>query len=217
MTLRALENAREKNKGQYVDYVVAFCDEKFEWDRPKTLAAIETAKQVGAIKEVVNKNKKLSLRANESRDASKAEDNPVIAEEVNSTIDSDNLRQDFIDFKKFVHAEVLSMKAWFSSQTNADSGKNSGSVEPNFEQLFIKSLQDRIISLERQLNQKQQIIDKLLEERCKQIELLPLKSSDTRVRSLDNKSGNPAPEQIEKTQSWMNSKKAAVMAVFQTV
>ena len=91
------------------------------------------------------------------------------------------------------------MKAQVANQTNADSGKNSSSVEPNFQQLFIKSLQDRITSLERQLNQKQQIIDKLLED-----------------RSLDSRSRSPLPEQFEKTQSRMISRKAAPSSLFQT-
>eukprot|EP00112_Aurelia_sp_Birch-Aquarium-sp1_P016183 Seg3649.2 transcript_id=Seg3649.2/GoldUCD/mRNA.D3Y31 product="hypothetical protein" protein_id=Seg3649.2/GoldUCD/D3Y31 len=98
------------------------------------------------------------------------------------------------------------MKAQAANRNNADSGEKSCSAEPNFEQLFIKNLQDRIISLERQLNQKQQIIDKLLEERGKHIEVPPLQSSDTRVRPLENRSGSSAPEQFEKTQPWKNSR-----------
>ena len=70
-----------------------------------------------------------------------------------------SLRQDFTDVKQFVHAEVLSMEARVVGQTNADSGKKSSSVERNFEQLFIKSLQDRITSLDNNTKKGQHYFD----------------------------------------------------------
>ena len=62
------------------------------------------------------------------------------------------LATDIIDFKKFVHGEILSMKAMMSSRLLSD-GCGPPSPPPSrppidYEKFFIKSLEDRILSLE---------------------------------------------------------------------
>ena len=75
-----------------------------------------------------------------------------------------NFDSDYVDFKKYMHVEVLSLKALLANRTIAESEKNLQS-SVDYEKDFILCLQDRIVSLERQLEQKQNIIEKLLEEK----------------------------------------------------
>ena len=69
--------------------------------------------------------------------------------------------EDYLDFKKFIHDELKSLKASISKRPIPES-----SGPPNrpidYERSFIRSMEDRILSLERQLEQKQAIINKLL-------------------------------------------------------
>ena len=70
--------------------------------------------------------------------------------------------EDYLEFKKFIHDELISLKASISKKSIPESNK-----PPNhpidYARSFIRSMEDSIISLERQLEQKQAIINKLLE------------------------------------------------------
>ena len=48
---------RSKNKGQYIENVAAFCEKEYDWDRSTTMAAIDTAKQKGAVKAIMSHGK----------------------------------------------------------------------------------------------------------------------------------------------------------------
>ena len=67
---------------------------------------------------------------------------------------------DFESFKKFIHGEVLDLKAKVASRNTPEK-----SSSPDYERAFIRSLEHRIVSLEKQLDSKQKTIDKLLEDR----------------------------------------------------
>ena len=77
------------------------------------------------------------------------------------------LANDIIDFKKFVHGEILSMKAMVSSRSPSDEcgppGPPPSRPPIDYEKFFIRSLEDRILSLEKQLDHKQKTIEKLME------------------------------------------------------
>ena len=83
------------------------------------------------------------------------------------TVDLHQLANDVIEFKKFVHGEILSIKATISSRLLSDGCGTPSSPSPrpplDYEKWFIKSLEDRILSLEKQLDQKQNTIEKLME------------------------------------------------------
>ena len=72
---------------------------------------------------------------------------------------------DFEDFKKFIHGEVLDLKSQLETRLPS---VPSAAPRPviDYERAFIKSLEHRIISLEKQLDDKQSIINKLLAERA---------------------------------------------------
>ena len=75
----------------------------------------------------------------------------------------DHFYEDLHEFKTFMHDELLGPKALVSNSLTSESKKSSPEKSPNYERLLIRSLEDRIISLERQLGFKQNIIEKLLE------------------------------------------------------
>ena len=64
---------------------------------------------------------------------------------------------DYLEFKKFIHAEVLDLKSKVSSRIASSSPQKSQSL--HYEKAFIKSIEQRIFSLEKQLDQKQMIIN----------------------------------------------------------
>ena len=76
-------------------------------------------------------------------------------------IDHQPWTEEYLEFKKFIHDELISLKA---SMAEKFSIKESIPVNHsnNYEVAYIRSMEERIISLERQLHQKQDIIDKLL-------------------------------------------------------
>eukprot|EP00112_Aurelia_sp_Birch-Aquarium-sp1_P022592 Seg6416.2 transcript_id=Seg6416.2/GoldUCD/mRNA.D3Y31 product="hypothetical protein" protein_id=Seg6416.2/GoldUCD/D3Y31 len=97
-----------------------------------------------------------------------------------------------------MHAELLAIKALVSNRSIAEAEKSPKAPARDYESFFIRSLEDRIISLERQLDQKQKIIGKLLEERrhyCGDITKMQTKDSPNlegqkpKQQSTPNKGG----------------------------
>eukprot|EP00112_Aurelia_sp_Birch-Aquarium-sp1_P012342 Seg2597.1 transcript_id=Seg2597.1/GoldUCD/mRNA.D3Y31 product="hypothetical protein" protein_id=Seg2597.1/GoldUCD/D3Y31 len=88
-----------------------------------------------------------------------------VSTQPNGIIDNGNEAKwaDFESFKKFIHGEVLNLKATVASRNTGSTPEKSSS--PDYERAFIRSLEHRIISLEKQLDSKQKTIDKLLEDR----------------------------------------------------
>ena len=123
---------------------------------------------------------------------------------------------DFESFKKFIHGEVLDLKAKVASRNTPEK-----SSSPDYERAFIRSLEHRIVSLEKQLDSKQKTIDKLLEDRfdraifpdramlfpnCHAEELqVPATVADhKRVNSRDNFHNQPSQNSIELNKRTLN-------------
>ena len=103
------------------------------------------------------------------------------------------LADDFTAFKKFIHSGILLIKA------NQEKVHSPGLSPPwetlNYEKAFIKSLETRILSLERQFDQKQATIHKLLVNNHLQAQVQQLtqkgrenasEKTETRERSVPN-------------------------------
>ena len=111
---------------------------------------------------------------------------------------------DIAYFGKSVHAEILSLRALVSSRSTSDASKSPTTPYPtrsplDYERIFIKSLEDRILSLEKQLDQKQRIIEKLMEtlKLAAKKECTTEKSQECRVEKS---------RQSEKESDFMSSK-----------
>lgn len=95
-------------------------------DRLRVINAIEAAKKNGLISEVTN-NEKVSYRILDKGHqllANSADVVDLTAKECDQSDDCDSIPgSDFVEFKKFIHEEVLSLKAQMSKQTSTESGK----------------------------------------------------------------------------------------------
>lgn len=81
----------------------------------------------------------------------------------NATDQGTDLRSDFQDFKKHVFDKISAFEADMQSlKENKRLMRNQENKPIDYERCFIRSLEDRILSLERQVAQKQATIDKLL-------------------------------------------------------
>ena len=104
-------------------------------------------------------------KANEIDDCNVAtEPNPTNVPLSNNTTDhSADLRIDFQDFKKHVFDKISAFEEDMQSlKENEKLMRNQENKPIDYERCFIRSSEHRIISLERQLAQKQAIIEKLL-------------------------------------------------------
>ena len=69
------------------------------------------------------------------------------------------LDSDYLEFKRHVFGEALSLKEWIANNTKFLSEEKS-EVAGKYDQKYIRNLQERIYSLERQLEEKQTVIEK---------------------------------------------------------
>ena len=85
------------------------------------------------------------------------------AKTFDSFLQQDHFYEDLLDLKKYMHGELLGLKVLISNRSISEPKKSSPAKSLDHERLLIKSMEDRITSLERQLAHKQNIIGKLLE------------------------------------------------------
>ena len=170
--VKALEDCRKRNKGQFIDNVCSFCKKEFDWDRPKSMAAIETAKEIGLVRQVNNSEKCLRIVETCNESTPPIPDERIESSSPSITISDVDEKEDLVEIKKYLHSELLSIKAYVFNRSPSETGTN-GSNNFNYKKMFIESLEDRIVSLEKQLHHKQRIIDKLLEQPSRIAETTP--------------------------------------------
>ena len=161
--VKAIDLVRKKSKGQYLENIAEICATEYKWSSDETTHALKVAKANNLIKEVLF-NEKISYRIIESTNdntvhvESESYESDSIADTVVLGVDGTT---DFEDFKKFIQGEVLDLKSQLETRLP---------LAPrhviDYERAFIKSLEHRIVSLEKQLDDKQSIINKLLAERA---------------------------------------------------
>ena len=162
-TLEVIKKQKVGQQGQYFDNIFEICSKEHGWDREDTLAAINAAKNGNVITEVPN-NGKISYRKADRKaiiiqDATNLKDSKV----TEATTDSDaldTLVTDFQEFKRFVASEICTIK---EVEKTRKEPKKPNEGEGHYAKALIRSLEERILSLKRQLEQKQIIIVKLLE------------------------------------------------------
>ena len=76
--------------------------------------------------------------------------------------DFDRIQDDLEDFKRYTHGEILSMKADVANRQKSPNPNSTTPMDKDREAL-VRSLQERILSLEKQLQDKQYIIERLLD------------------------------------------------------
>eukprot|EP00794_Sanderia_malayensis_P000912 gene912-217_t len=164
--VKAIDLNRKKNKGQHLDNIAEIFAADYKWSSNETIQALKLATAQNLIKEV-SYSHKISYRVIKSTiDLTSKNSNVEPASESKSITDTLKLGEhsttDFEDFKQFIHGEVLDLKSQLA--TCFPSAPSAAPVI-DYEQAFIRSLEHRILSLEKQLDDKQSIINKLLAER----------------------------------------------------
>ena len=172
--LEILERVKKKGKGQYFENIALECASKYDWNRPKVLEELKTAVKSNCIKEVPF-NGKISYRKVDTQgknvcirdeiaaahtdahtDAQDKDKTPSVEPEPapSTSCLTDMLYNEFQDFKRHVLDETASIKYPPKKETE-DTAKS-------YEKALFKSQEMRMISVEKQMEQKQSIIDKLL-------------------------------------------------------
>ena len=166
----ASESLRISKQGRYLNTIADFCSTKYEWDFAKTVAILENAIVEGSMMTTI-KNNKLSYRINSKNEKecnNECKDTQTDFVELQSDADFANdlerLQTEFEEYKRFSHGEILDLKAKIAIRPNSPT--QPPRQNPNCDKIkeaLLTSLQERIISLERQLYDKQKIIEKLLD------------------------------------------------------
>ena len=170
--IEAIRNVKKKHSGQYLENVARECEKSFGWDRPTTTTALQHATERNLIRPIQvdkkilyrendEKSKKVCIRDNVNTAATQTDN-----KHMQNTIET--LTSEFIDFKRHVCGELEAIKR----KQNTGNIEADAAVGINYEKALIKSLENRIVSLERLVQQKQEIIDRQLSEKQKIIEKL---------------------------------------------
>ena len=170
--LEATESLRSSSKGRHLDAVASFCSAKHGWDRTKTHAILDQAVCDGKLYTTMSHNK-VSYRIQnqetidtENEDLSRTSEMdfelPTSGEYV-SVNDFKRLQVELEEFKRFSHGEILSLKAQIANRPSSPPQQTRVDPSEKDREALLGCLQDRIISLERQLCDKQKVIEFLLE------------------------------------------------------
>ena len=168
--LEVLERVKKKGKGQYFENIAPECASEYGWNGPKVLQALKTAIKSNCIKEVPC-NGKISYRKVDAQGKNVCIRDEITAthtdaQDENETSNdqpesapstsymTDMLYNEFQDFKRHVLDEIASIKY--------PPNKETEDMAKSYEKALIRSLEMRIISVEKQTEQKQSTIDKLL-------------------------------------------------------
>ena len=168
------EQLRSSKQGRYLENIADLCKTKHGWDLTTTKAAIDEATQQQRIYTSVMNGKisyrkrkeKISTDEAEFRDTDMQTD-PIA--ELPCRQDDDDLERlavDLQDFKEHTFKEISTLRAEFEKGQTDGSGKDRMDPQGKMDQLneaLVRSLHERIFSLERQLAYQRDIITKLLD------------------------------------------------------
>ena len=171
--------SKQKKQGFYIENIANTCYTEFGWPKDMTIASLKRAEELDRIYITVSSNKQSYRIKNPSvtpcHDELASTTQPGNVHETNSSTTLDAFQRDFEDFKRFSHAEILSLKAQISPKSHESPTRSSQGRIEAMQEALIRSLHERIFSLERQLSDKQEIIQKLLENSFER----PLRPTET--------------------------------------
>ena len=166
-----LDSLKQKHLGQYIENIRELCLKEFDWNEEKTKKALDNAVAAGFVY-TAPCNNKISYR--KKCQGIIIQDNVKEVETQTETTEKREgekiltdlhaeLQTDFVDFKRFLHSEMLSLKAeTYSRPSTKGESPARNQHEAEWEKALIRSLENRIISLEKQLSDKQRIIESLM-------------------------------------------------------
>ena len=154
------ETLKASCKGRYLENIAKICQTKHGWSEDTTKLILEEAVKQNRIQTTIVNNK-ISYRRIDNTNICIEDDCKTTATQTDQLFLSNFVnKDDFIEFKQFAHSEILSMKADIANRRPSPLEKTR---DDRYHDALVACLQDRIGSLEKQLQDKQFIIEKLLE------------------------------------------------------
>ena len=174
IVVQITEQLRSSKQGRYLENIADLCKTKHGWDLTTTKAAIDEATQQQRIyTSVINgkisyrkRKEKISTGEEEFRDTDMQTDPNAELTCRKDDEDFERLVVDFQDFKEHTFKEISSLRAEFEKGQTDGSGKDKMDPQGKMDQLneaLVRSLHERIFSLERQLAYQRDIIFTLLD------------------------------------------------------
>ena len=215
LVLNAINEIRKKSKKRPdKDRLVSHLSSKFDIPADDALKMIDGLNSEGSIRLETYADGSTSYFISSTTPSSSLEDSSQTATSLiqeNSQINlsdlsppgddtphqQDHFYEDLLDFKKYMHGELLGLKALISNKSISEPNKSSPAKSLDYERLLIKSMEDRITSLERQLAYKQAIIDKLLESPRPENKALHIESQLCPSRPLPSEGQKLSSDPIE--------------------
>ena len=164
--IEASEVLRKMNKGRYREKVLEFCLSKHGLSQESTNAALnEAIKQKKMYTSVVHGKQSYrkyddKICIEDDKESCYTQTDPTTQNDCISKQDFERFLTDFEDFKKYIHCEMLSIKADVASRQKPQNPP----ISPDGDrEALVRTLNERIMSLERQLHEKQYVIQKLFE------------------------------------------------------
>ena len=159
-----LDNLKQRHIGQYLEYITEFCQKEYKWDQTKTEAVLEHAIQAGFVYTAPSNNK-ISYRIKSQGIIIQDNVKSVETQTEPTTVTDDrefvNIQNDLQEFKRFAHSEILSLKAQTSNGNHTEKNVKIERDDTYLKPL-LRSFEQRITSLEKQLEDKQRIIEALI-------------------------------------------------------
>ena len=199
--MEPLDAARKNHSDQNLENIVETCESEDGLDEaaatPANVPVIRTAKK-NSILYKVPVNKMTSCSKSSTKKKVSIEDITDLSADQSSIAEPEKYVHvdEYLDFKKFIHSEVQSIKAEIEFGANDVAAVHSSGMDP-LVSMLIQSLKDRIVSLEKQLDEKQKIIEKLMDR-----PILEISKDQNREVEVNppSKTTNP-PETGKKAQS----------------
>ena len=185
-----MEKFKLKKKGLYHDLITQFCSNECSWNEKDTENRLEVAIQHKKLSQIFIRDKisyrvlyeastdDVSIRDCVENASSQTEHENYC--KFNDMFDAkiDALHDDFVSFKKFMFSEIATTKAMILTPSENVVTDKSQKTDMD----IVECLKDRIKSLEKQLDNKQVIIESLL---------TTLQTSNNKVETLSVKPVNP--------------------------
>ena len=172
--LKEIDRVKEKRQGQYLNNIADICTVDYGWQRSMTSAIVCEAINQRAIYTAMS-GQNVSYRRSDCLKVCIESDIESVETQTEPNQTSQHeffqepnvrLQNDHEEFKRFIHGEILAIKAQVANRSSSSTKENSSNESTNgnyLHEALIRSLQERIISLEKQLNDKQRIIGKILD------------------------------------------------------
>eukprot|EP00112_Aurelia_sp_Birch-Aquarium-sp1_P023489 Seg7014.1 transcript_id=Seg7014.1/GoldUCD/mRNA.D3Y31 product="hypothetical protein" protein_id=Seg7014.1/GoldUCD/D3Y31 len=112
------EALKTSSKGRYLDNIAKICQTKHDWSEDSTRATLDEAIKKHRIKTSILNNKISHRKFNNKKicieddcEINATQTDPLPLNDFVTKDQLDRVQNDFIEFKRFLHGEILSMKA----------------------------------------------------------------------------------------------------------